>query len=133
MTDPSSISNKPGFLMSIIKRHKMGRSATLGVAISAENSKAIIDTLQEYHAAGKLDMTEFDGAILRDLETLPHSAAVKAIESYMVADHTHIRNRCGFMKGIINLLRKDPSSVAAAGHSISASEGFLPPPPPSTV
>lgn len=116
MTDPSRIINKPGFFVSVMKRHREGRATLPGesqpqVEHLSSEGVTILDTLQEMHNAGKLDMTELDGAILRELETLPHEQALQAIESYLAADHSHIRNRCGFLKGIINLLRKDPEGM----------------------
>jgi len=105
LLDPSMVHNKPGMLVSMIRRLEQRERGDEGEPSRGSPGPSILDTMQEYHNQGRLDMTDFDSAILRDLEALPPHHAHQAVESFLAVDQSTIRNRCGFLKGIINALR----------------------------
>ena len=101
---PTSVQNKAGFLCSIMKRH---REAAGPAAPPGTNTTPVREFLKQLHDAGKFDMHKMDECIIQDLEAMPPGGGTRALELYAAADHASIRNMSGFMKGIINKLRRE--------------------------
>eukprot|EP00667_Euglena_gracilis_P013044 EG_transcript_13427 len=121
MLDPDTIQNKPGMLSSILKRHQAEDRATSAQRPHSDRPPAVdrpssvLELVQRYHEDRRLRMTDFDGAILRELEALPLDQAQKALDTFVATDQRQIRNASGFLKGIIRSVRDGAHGQSSDG------------------
>ncbi len=108
-TDKERIRNKSGFLAGIITRYNQMRQS--GVA---DNQPIVLSPrVQEYFdkltADGRL--TEpIESSVLHELSLMPDAQAVQVMDKFMEVDLYNIKNKSGFLRGIVRRL-KDQSSV----------------------
>eukprot|EP00667_Euglena_gracilis_P004199 EG_transcript_4214 len=108
-TAPVKLPNPGVFLAATIRRHQKAvqrQHAPEGLQLEA--------ALQKYQREGLLQENEFDEGILADLQAIPLGVATQALAEYVKCDQSNIRNKQGFMKGIIRHLLQDYAAPPAA-------------------